>query len=296
MELRQLTHFLAVAEASHFTRAAARVHLTQSSLSSSIRALERELGSDLFVRSTRRVELTEAGRALLPAAQRAVAAAEDGRDAVAGVRGLLRGQLAIGAIQYVGPLNIPALLARYHRRHPAVRIRRHHADVASLVHRTADGELELAIVDRPLGPQANRVQTQPIGTESLVLGVAADDQLAHRTRVRLIDLADRSFIEYRPDSSLRASIDRACQAAGLRRRIVCEMDAIPDLVELVALGVGVSLLPPGATRLAEDRLAGLAIYPSIARELVLVTPLDREPSPAAAAFLELLHPHLQDGA
>jgi DNA-binding transcriptional LysR family regulator len=91
LELRQLAHFLAVAEAGHFTRAAARVHLTQSSLSSSVRALERELGSDLFVRSTRRVELTEAGRALLPAARRTVAAAEDGRDAVAGVRGLVRG-------------------------------------------------------------------------------------------------------------------------------------------------------------------------------------------------------------
>jgi DNA-binding transcriptional LysR family regulator len=131
MELRQLDHFLAVAEEGHFTRAASRVHLTQSSLSSSIRALERELGSDLFVRSTRRVALTEAGRALLPAAQRAVAAAEDGRDAVAGVRGLVRGQLAIGSIQTqtVGPVNIPALLARYHRRHPGVTVRLQHAGV-----------------------------------------------------------------------------------------------------------------------------------------------------------------------
>src|SRR5450755_745168 len=132
MELRQLAHFLAVAEARHFTRAATRVHVTQSSLSSSIRSLERELGSDLFVRSTRRVELTEAGRALLPAARRSVAAAEEGRDAVAGVRGLVRGQLAIGAIATVGPVNLPALLARYHRRHPAVAIRMHHAGVASL--------------------------------------------------------------------------------------------------------------------------------------------------------------------
>ena len=133
MNLRQLAHFVAVAQTSNFTRAATRVHLTQSSLSSSIRALEGELGSDLFVRSTRRVELTEAGRALLPAAQRAIAAAQDGRDAVAGVRGLLRGQLAIGAIQTVGPVNIPASLARYHRRHPAVGLRLRHDGVPALV-------------------------------------------------------------------------------------------------------------------------------------------------------------------
>lgn len=296
MELRQLTHFLAVAEESHFTRAAARVHVTQSSLSSSIRALERELSSDLFVRSTRRVELTEAGRALLPAARRAVAAAEDGRDAVAGVRGLVRGQLAIGVIQTqtVPAVNVAALLARYHRRHPAVTLRLHHGAVPSLVHETADGELEIAIVDLPLGPQAHRVRARPLGTEALLLGVAADDQLAGRSRVRLIDLADREFVEYRPDSSLRASIDRACHAAGLQRRVACEVDTIPDLVELVALGVGVSLVPPAAIRMAAGRTIGLATDPSIPRELVLVTPLDRVSSPAAAAFLELLESELPE--
>jgi DNA-binding transcriptional LysR family regulator len=160
-----------LAEESHFTRAAARVHVTQSSLSSSIRALERELGGELFVRSTRRVALTEAGRALLPAARRAVEAAEVGRDAVAGVRGLVRGQLAIGVIQSqtVGAVSVAELVARYRRRHPAVTLRLHHAGVASLVHQTADGELELAIVDLPLGPQSNRVSARRLGTESLLL-------------------------------------------------------------------------------------------------------------------------------
>jgi DNA-binding transcriptional LysR family regulator len=288
MELRQLSHFLAVADERHFTRAAARVHLTQSSLSSSIRALERELGSDLFVRSTRQVELTEAGRALLPAARRTVSAAEDGRDAVAAVRGLVRGHLAIGAIQALGPVNLPALLARFRRRHPAVTLRVRHEDVASLVRRTADGELDLGIVDLPLGPQGNRVRSRPIGAESLRLAVAGADPIAHRSRIRLIDLADHDFIEYRPDSSLRASIDHACEEAGLQRRIICEVDTILDLVDLVALGVGVSLLPPAAIDMSRGRAVGIVTDPSIRRELLLVTPLDREPSPAGAAFLELV--------
>jgi len=298
MELRQLTHFLAVADAQHFTRAASQVHLTQSSLSSSIRALERELGTDLFVRSTRRVELTAAGRALLPAARRAVSAAEDGLDAVAGVRGLLRGQLAIGVIQTqtVGPVNVPALLARYHRRHPAVTLRLHHAGVPSLVHQTADGALELAIVDLPLGPQASRVSARPIGRESLLLAVAEHDPLSARQRVRLIDLSDRDFVEYRPDSSLRTSIDDACRAVGLERRIACEVDTIADLVELVALGLGVSLLPPAAIRMAGGRAIGLATEPSIPRELMLVTPLERKCSPAARAFLDLLDAEPQTNA
>ncbi len=288
MELRQLSHFLAVAEERHFTRAAARVHLTQSSLSSSVRALERELGSDLFVRSTRQVELTEAGRALLPAAMRTLSAAEDGRDAVDAVRGVVRGHLAIGAVQALGQVNLLERLARFHRRHPAVTLRVHHVGAPELVRHTADGEIDLAIVDLPLGPQGNRVRAQPIATESLQLAVAADDPVAHRSRVQLTDLADREFIEYRPDSALRASIDRACRTAGLERHIACEVDALPDLVELVALGVGVSLLPPAAIRMAGGRAVGVATDPPVPRELVLVTPLDREPSPAGAAFLHLL--------
>jgi DNA-binding transcriptional LysR family regulator len=288
MELRQLSHFLAVAEERHFTRAAARVHLTQSSLSSSVRALERELGTDLFVRSTRQVELTEAGRALLPAARRTIAAAEDGRDAVAGVRGLVRGHLAIGALQSLGPVNLPGLLARFHRRHPAVTLRIHHASAPELVRRTADGEIDLALVDLPLGPQGNRVRAHTLATEGLQLAVAGDDPVAHRSRIRLSDLAEREFIEYRPDSSLRASIDRACHKVGLDRRIVCEVDALPDLVELVTLGIGVSLLPPAAIRMSGGRVIGVLTDPPIPRELLLATPLDREPSPAGAAFLRLL--------
>ncbi len=288
MELRQLEHFLAVAEERHFTRAAARVHLTQSSLSSSVRALERELGSDLFVRSTRQVELTDAGRALLPAAQRSVAAAEDAQDAVAAVRGLVRGHLAIGAIQSLGRVNLPGLVARFHRRHPAVTLRIHHVGAPELVRRTADGEIDLAIVDQPLGPQGNRVRTRTIETEALQLAVAADDPIARRRRVRLSGLDDREFVEYRADSALRASIDRACHAVGLHRRIACEVDALPHLLELVTLGIGVSLLPPAAIRMTGGRAIGVATDPSIPRELVLVTPLDREPSPAGAAFLQLL--------
>lgn len=288
MELRQLSHFLAVAEERHFTRAAARVHLTQSSLSSSIRAFELELGSDLFVRSTRQVELTGAGRALLPAARRAVAAAEDGRDAVAAVRGLVRGHLAIGAIQSLGQVNLPGLLARFHRRHPAVTLRIHHVGAPELVRRTADGEIDLAFVDLPLGPQGHRVQAHTIATEYLQLAVAADDPIAHRSRIRLGDLADREFIEYRPDSSLRASIDRACHTVGLQRHIVCEVDALPDLVEFVGFGIGVSLLPPAPIRMTGGRVTGVATDPPIPRELLLVTPLDREPSPAGAALLHLL--------
>jgi DNA-binding transcriptional LysR family regulator len=126
VELRQLAHFVAVPEELHFSRAATRVHVVQSSLSASIHTLEREVGAALFVRDSRSVMLTQAGRALLPAARRALAAADEGRDAVAGVRGVLRGQLHVGAIQTLGVIDLPALLTALRRAHPGVTIRLRH--------------------------------------------------------------------------------------------------------------------------------------------------------------------------
>ena len=75
---------------------------------------------------------------------------------------------------------------------------------------------------------------------------------------------------------------------GLHRNVVCEVDALPDLVELVSLGIGVSPLPPAAIRMSGGRAIGIATDPPVAREVLLVTPVDREPSPAGAAFLRLL--------
>jgi DNA-binding transcriptional LysR family regulator len=204
------------------------------------------------------------------------------------VQGLLRGQLTIGLIQDLGPLSVPALLARYHRRHPAVTLRLRHGSATSLVQGTADGELDLAIVDLPLGPQANRVHAQALGTETLLLGVPADDPLAGRRRIRLAQLAERDFVEYRADSSIRARIDQVCRGAGLNRHVAAEVETIGHLVELISHGVGVSLLPPAVIQTASGRLVGLVTEPTVPRELLLVTPLDRQPPPAAQALLALM--------
>src|SRR5690349_8323190 len=122
MELRQLEHFVAVAEEGHFTRAARRVHIVQSGLSASVRALERELGAQLLTRTTRRVALTEAGRALLEEARRTLAAAAAAREAVAAVQGVLRGRIAVGTLQASVAVDLPAALGRFHAAHPGVEI------------------------------------------------------------------------------------------------------------------------------------------------------------------------------
>ncbi|MGH3970157.1 MAG: LysR family transcriptional regulator [Mycobacterium sp.] len=285
MELRQLAHFVAVAEERHFTRAAARVHVVQSTLSASINGLERELGTALLVRSSRRVDLTAAGRALLPAARRALVAADDARALVDAVCGVLRGHLTIGVVQALGIIDFPALLTRYHEHYPGISVTLRHDTVDGLVRATIDGALDLAFVNRPY--DARKVNELPLGTEALVLGVRPDDPLARTTTVALTDLGEREFIGARADFAIRARVEATCAEVGLHRTICCETDTLGDLVDLVGAGFGIAFLPPAILK-NTNRVVGVKIKPAIPWELSVVTPVERPPSPAAAAFLEVL--------
>jgi DNA-binding transcriptional LysR family regulator len=296
MELRQLGHFVAVAEELHFTRAAARVHVVQSSLSASIRELERELGDALFVRDNRRVVLTQAGRALLPAARRALAAAEEGRDAVAGVRGVLHGVLHVGAIQTLGIVDLAALLTTFRRAHPGVTIRLSHDAAPVLARAAADAELDIAFVDGPT--DRARLTRIELGHDDLVLAVRRDDPLAGRTTIRLGDraLRDRDFVDYRTDSALSAQIDTACVAAGLARRVGAVAENMQYLAELVEQGLGVAVLPPRSVRPVAGHVAAVPIVPPLRRDICAVVAAGRPQTGATAALLDMLAADLAAGA
>jgi DNA-binding transcriptional LysR family regulator len=288
MELRQLEQFVAVAEERHFTRAAARVHVVQSSLSAAIRALEKELGDALFVRNNRQVTLTQAGRALLPAALRALAAAEEGRDAVAGVRGVLHGQLRVGAIQTLGVIDLPAALAAFRRAHPGVTLRLSHAAAHSLARAVADAEIDIAFIDGPV--DLSRLTRIELGRDELVLAVPCNDPLAQRTTITLDDAAlrERDFTIYRTDSALEAQIDTACAAAGLARRVSCEAESMQYLVEFVEHGCGIAVLPPMAVRAVAERVRTIPIAPPLDRDICAVIAASRPPTRATTALLDLI--------
>lgn len=288
MELRQLEQFVAVAEEGHFTRAAARVHIGQSSLSAAIRALERELGDALFVRNNRQVTLTQAGRALLPAARRALAAADEGRDAVAGVRGVLHGQLHVGAIQTLGVIDLPAALANFRHAHPAVTIRLSHTAAAALARAVADAEIDIAFVDGPVDP--SRLTRIELGQDQLVLAVPRSDPLAQRTTIALNDAAlrDRDFAVYRTDSALEAQIRTACAAAGLARRVSCEAENMQYLVEFVQHAGGIAVLPPMAVRAVAEQIRTIPITPPLNRDICAVIAAARPPTRATKALLDLI--------
>ncbi|WP_406090343.1 LysR family transcriptional regulator [Streptomyces sp. NBC_01013] len=290
MELRQLEHFVAVAQEQHFTRAAERVAVSQSGLSASVRALEQELRTPLFSRTTRSVRLTEAGRALLVEAERTLAGARAAKEAVDAVRGLLRGTLSVGVEQCVAGLNLPRLLAAFHREHPHMEIRLRQEGTTNLVDGVADGRLDIAFAAM-VSPVGWRGELVPLAREPMVLLCAPGHRLAAADRVGWDELAGEAFIDFHPDFGPRRAADGAFAASRVRRTVALEVNDVHSLLELVREGLGIAVVPhhfsrkPEAGRLAAVALDG-ADQPYY--ESVVVLPAAQTMSPGARALMALV--------
>ena len=242
MELRQLQHMVALAEEQHFTRAARRVNIVQSALSTSIRQLEAELEAQLFVRSTRQVRLTAAGKLFLDKAKVALAAIADARDAVTALQGLRRGTLSIGTMQSLPAfLDLPALIEEFHARHPDIEVRLSQGASSGLLTQVRNGRLDIAFV--PVTEPAEDVATPMSACEALVVVCAPGHPLAGRVNVPLAELRAQPFVDFEPDWGTRKLVDRGFLEAGIERRIAFEVNDLETLLELVRRGMGIALLP-----------------------------------------------------
>jgi DNA-binding transcriptional LysR family regulator len=289
MELRHLEHFLAVAEEQSFTRAATRIHLVQSALSVSVRSLERDLGTRLFDRTTHRVQLTDAGTALVVEARRTLAAAEAARDAVAAVRGGMRGTVRVGIMHSLALIDLAGLLTRYHHEHPEVRLVPSPAEggSAELARDVGDGKLDLAFASLPSDyPKALRLHT--LAAEEMLLACPPDHPLARRRRISLSELDGERFVDYPPGWGTRVSVDRLFAEAGLQRDIAVEVGDVPTVAELVRAGFGFAFVSP-STVPDRRRLVLRHVHPHPEFTVSLVTSTTQPASAATRALVELIH-------
>jgi DNA-binding transcriptional LysR family regulator len=263
MDLRQMEHFLAVAEEQQFTRAAAMRRVSQSGLSASIRTLEDELETTLFTRTTRSVELTDAGRALLPHARSMVAQAAAGKDAVVATRGEVVGELRLGAEQCLGVIDIPELLARFYARYPKVRVSFLQAGTLELLDLVRAGELDVAFVASPTDASRSTVNAaitqRVLSTEPMVVLCSPQSAMAKRSRASWGDLADEVYVDFHLSWAMRSINDLAFTDRRIVRDLRFTVNDVHTLLDLVHRQLGIALVPrPIASK---SQAEGLVVLP-----------------------------------
>lgn len=261
MDLRQLRYFVAVAEERSFTTAARRLNLSQPPLSQQIQALEASLGTRLFYRTSRRVELTPAGAALLARAwaiqQQVKSAEEEVRSVGAG----LVGTLDIGATGSVLRGRLADLLAAYRREAPSVRMTVHEQapslQIAALLEGTTNISLNRSI------PTEHGLLSELAWKEEVVVAMPHAHPLARRKRIALADLAAEDHIVLQPESSPFAHyIQKCCIDAGFLPRASQQVVDAQSIPSLIAAGFGVSLVPQSIARFTTGEIAFRPIRPS----------------------------------
>jgi DNA-binding transcriptional LysR family regulator len=242
VELRHLSSFVAVAEELHFGRAARRLQMAQPPLSQQIRQLEKELGVQLFERSTRSVRLTSAGEAFLKPVRTVL---EDIGIATRVARAAGRGEYGRVSLGFAGASShatLPRLARAVRAAHPGIELVMLGQTYANrALARVADGTLDLGFVRLPADRPG--VEHRVIAEEELVCALPSDHRLARHDRIAVGDLAEEAFVSFpaRTGSSLRDITLEACERTGFHPRIVQEAPDSYTILALVAMGVGVTL-------------------------------------------------------
>jgi DNA-binding transcriptional LysR family regulator len=288
--LGQIEGFLEVARRGNVSRAAEAMFVTQPTLTARLHALERELGEPLFARTRRGMRLTDAGRAFLPYAERAIRAVRDGRQALADARSASAGRLVLGAAPAVSTYVLPALLQRFAAAFPRVEVAvrtGHSEDVLQMLLRE---EVQLAMVRALRHPD---IESVPLYEDKLVLVVPPGHPFAKRSSVGIADVASERLIFFDRTSSYYELTQSFFLSLGVTPREVMELDNIESTKKMVERKLGIALLPLSAVaaELAGKTLVrvGVSDAPSVIQKIVLVRRRDQgRPSGTVAAFLNLV--------
>jgi LysR family transcriptional activator of glutamate synthase operon len=286
MEIRQLRYLEAVARHRHFTNAADELHIAQSALSHQVRQLEDELGVELLRRTTRSVQPTEAGELVAARARTVLAETEALRGEIDELRGLVRGQVTVGAMLFGGELDIPAILASFTSTFPDVEIGLREGTAQRMVEMLRGGNLDIAFaleVEPPDGLE--RLQ---LSTEELALAMSPDHTLVGEGPLSLDALAGHRLIAFQQGSSTRAVVDAALAQAGVAPRIALEANDFALVRSLVARGIGLAILPRSFLERQGVPISFRPLAPALRMTVALWWRRGRRLSPAARAFIEFV--------
>lgn len=289
MDLRQMRYFLALAEERNFTRAAERLHMAQPPLTRQIRALEEELGATLFVRTTKGVDLTEPGQALLDEVPNLLSLAQRARERTVAASQGLSGRLDIGTFGS-GVLDvIPRILARFHAERPEVKIVLHNLTKTEQIE--ALRERRISVGFNRLVPPEDDLRVETVLRESMTVALPAKHVLARQKEIRVSDLSDQPLILYPrlPIAGLAQQVMQAFHREKSVLRVEQEVEDVLTAIALVAGGFGLCVTTASTASL---RLPGVVYRPLVSHHLreIELSCLYRQSdeSPLLVAFLSVV--------
>lgn len=289
MLFKQLECFLMVARLGSMSRAAEEMYLTQPSLTARLKALEQEVGGELFVRTKYGMRLTEAGREFLPYAERCVGAIESGKQHLKELREGTTGHLKLGALPRVGTYTLPAFLEEFSSAYPNVLISvltGHSKDVLNMV---LTEEVQVGLARAMNHPDVENI---PLYEEELVLVVSPEHPFARRESVDLVELGREQLILFDRSSSNYDLTKSLFRETGIQEPRTTELDNIEAAKRMVEHRLGVSFLPrPAISRaVAAGRLCTVEVSecPRLQRSIVALRRKDARPTGAMAAFLKMV--------
>ena len=286
--IRQLQIFAAAGAHLSFARTSEQLHLTQAAVSLQIKQLEAMAGFALFERRGRKVALTEAGEVLLRYAREILDALKNADAALSALKGLTGGRIRVGVVS-TAKYFAPALLARFGRLHPGVRVALSVNNREVIVRELERDDIDVAIMGQP--PQRLPTEAAAIADHPLVVIAAPSHPLAGRRRIPLATLAGESFIVREQGSGTRSSMERFFAEHGFTAKIGNEMDSNETIKQAVMAGMGIAFisrhtigLELAVRKLVELDVVGLPLL----RRWYVVRRAGRFASPAARAFVEFV--------
>jgi LysR family hydrogen peroxide-inducible transcriptional activator len=291
MELHQLRYFVAAAECANISRAAQRCNVAQPSLSQQIKKLECSLNVKLFDRIGRGIVITDAGKALLPRARQILSQVNETAASLARESGG-SGSLAIGAIPTIAPYLLPAALGKLHAMSPACDLSVREDLTENLVRSLLENEIDCALLSTPL--EEDGVELEVLGEEELLIAVPASHAVAGEKQITIGALRGEPMISLEEVHCLGRQIEGFCSARHWSRRVVCRTTQMLTILEMVAVGVGVSIVP--AMTAAADRTGRCRYIPlrpgKPTRQIALAWRRGRSKPAAARAFAGIVKKQL----
>lgn len=288
VDIRQIEYFTEVAKHLRFTKAASTLHVSQPSISKAIQNLEAELGVPLFYRSSKQLELTDAGKAVLANAQHVLATFKNLRSELTDLMELKKGEIRIGIPPIVGVEFFSKLISLYKEKYPYIEIKLTEVGTKKIRRGVEEGELDIGLICNLCDPN-DQLESISILKDPLMLIVHRDHPLAALPSVEMSRLEKEDFIIYRKDFTLYDRIIEECSKNGFYPTIACESSQKDLIVEMVAAKVGIALLPKKiCEKLQNEKIVSIPFkHENLFLELGLTWKKNKYLSFAVREFIEL---------